>query len=160
MGKSLSPKISSAALRALWAGSAVTALITVLALVDPLSTHLLGTHVAAGYPTYTDAEIDRAVAIYVTILVIVGILGTAGWVTTIRLARAGRRSAVWTGAALCTAGALIAVTGLTVTDTSGMVGLAPTFGWLLLAPCAIGVAALVLMRWQPGRATHHPGVTR
>ena len=43
---------------------------------------------------------------------------------------------------------VIALIGLTTPDTSGMIGLAPVFGWLLLIPGLFGAIALVRMR-QP-----------
>ncbi|GAA1106707.1 hypothetical protein ACFQXA_22145 [Nocardiopsis composta] len=134
-------------LRLLWAGLLATALTTLYAVVDPLTTRLLAAQVEAGYPSYTPEEVGTAAGAYVAILAAIGVLGIAGWVVTILLARAGKRAAVWLGVVLCAVGVLVALTGLATPDTSGTIGLAPVFGWLLLAPCAIGAFALAAM-WR------------
>jgi membrane glycosyltransferase len=132
--------------RWLSAGLAATTLITVFALVDPVSTRFIAAQVEAGYPSYTQAQIDDAVALYVGILVSVGTAGIIGWITALLLVWARKRAAFWTGTVLGAIGVLIAATALATRDTSGTIGLAPVFGWLLLIPCAIGAAALVTMR--------------
>ena len=134
----------------LWSGLIATALIAVWALVDPLTGKLLARQVQEGYPSYSAAEASGEATIYMLILVTVGVLGVLGWITTLLLIRKGKRAAaVWTGSALCIVGILLAVTGLTMTDESGVVGLAPAFGWALLVPCVLGVLAIIAM-WRKG----------
>ncbi|MFT4225485.1 hypothetical protein [Micropruina sp.] len=84
------------------------------------------------------------------ILATVGVIGLIGWFVTIRLARRGRGAARWLDAVVSAFILVIALIGLTTPDTSGMIGLAPVFGWLLLIPGLFGAIALVRMR----RRTH------
>ncbi|WP_157162784.1 hypothetical protein [Actinoalloteichus spitiensis] len=131
---------------ALWAGLAVTAAVTAWALIDPSTTRLLAGQIEIGYPSYPSDQIDSAAGAYVAILVSVGVLGMAGWGATLLLVHTGRRwAAAWVGGVLCAAGILVALTGLVTPDTSGVTGLAPVFGWALLAPCVVGVLAVAAM---------------
>ncbi|MFD5214333.1 hypothetical protein [Microbacterium sp. NPDC058345] len=144
MSKSLSePKTAR---RLLTAGAVATASITLFALIDPVSTRLIAAQVQAGYPGYSSAEIDRAAVMYVGILVIVGVLGALGWGATILLSGRHRRLAFWLGLSLGAIGLLVAGAALATTDTSGTIGLAPVFGWLLLVPCGLGLTALIALR--------------
>lgn len=130
----------------LWVGLFVTAVVAACALIDPSTTRFLAHQVEAGYPSYPSDRVDAAVRTYVVILVTIGVLGLVGWVATLLLVRTGRRRiAAWIGAFLCAAGILIALIGLVTPDTSGAIGLAPVFGWSLLAPCVLGAIAVVAM---------------
>ncbi|MCP2265705.1 hypothetical protein ACFQHV_04070 [Promicromonospora thailandica] len=136
-----------AALGALVAGLVLTVLATVYPYVDRATTGLLARHVAASYPAYGGAEVDAAVTAYLAILTTVGVLGVATWLVVAGAARAGKRWAPW-AAALALAGAVCwSVAALTVTDTSGDVGLAPALGWLQALPCVAGAVTVVLL-WR------------
>ncbi|WP_109211790.1 MULTISPECIES: hypothetical protein [Microbacterium] len=127
----------------LYLGAALTLVAAALPLV-PHFRALLRDHVSAGYPGYTQPDVDTAVTTYVGILVVVGGLGLLGWGAALWAAHAGARATRWLMAGLLVAGALLAIAALTIRDTSGDVGLAPLFGWLLVAPCVAGAAAFVL----------------
>ncbi|GMA23631.1 hypothetical protein GCM10025864_13900 [Luteimicrobium album] len=131
----------------LWPGLALTVVATVVPFVDAGTTHVLADHVRAGYPAYSAHEIDAAVTAYLAILATAGVLGTAGWLVTIRGARRERRWVPWLATALLVLGAGLALTGLTVTDTSGDVGLAPAVAWFQVLPCLAGLGAVVLL-WR------------
>jgi hypothetical protein len=128
----------------LWAGLAATALVTAAAWVG---SDVLGDHVAASYPAYDAAEVDAAVTAYLAVLTTVGALGAVTWAVVARAARAGRAWAPWAGTAALVLALGVALAGLTVRDTSGDVGLAPALGWAQLAPCAVGLVAVVLL-WR------------
>ncbi|NGP04814.1 hypothetical protein G6038_04800 [Rhodococcus sp. 14C212] len=81
------------------------------------------------------------------ILSVVGGLGLISWLVTIRAVRADRGWIRWAAPVVFVAAAGITLAGLTVTDTSGEVGLAPLLGWLLVLPCLAGVVAVVGL-WQ------------
>lgn len=139
-------RMGSSAVPLLWVALGVCAVTTVLALIDPWTTGLLAGQVASGYPHYGSAQIGAAVSAYVVILATVGVIGLIGWFVTIRLARRGRGAARWMDAVVSAFILVIALIGLTTPDTSGMIGLAPVFGWLLLIPGLFGAIALVRMR--------------
>lgn len=125
------------------------AALTLSAAVLPMTGYfreLLGEHVRVGYPALDSAEVDSAVTAYVAILVAIGVAGLIGWGIALRAVRTGFRGTRWLMAALLATGALIAVSALTIRDTSGDVGLAPFFGWLLLVPCLPGLVALASWR--------------
>jgi len=131
----------------LWLGFALTVVATVVPFVDAATTRELADHVRAGYPAYTAREVDAAVAAYLAILATVGALGIVGWLVTIRGAHRGRRWTAAVATGLLVVGAGLALTGLTVTDTSGDVGLAPAVAWFQVLPCLPGVAAVVML-WR------------
>lgn len=136
-----------AALTLIYAGTALTVITTLVPLVDRA---VLADHVQAGYPRYGAAEIDDAVTAYVVILSVVGALGLLGWLGTVWAVRAGRDWGRWMATAVAAGAVCVAVAALTVRDTSGDLGLAPLVGWLLVLPCAPGLAAVLLL-WRRAR---------
>ncbi|PRX58917.1 hypothetical protein B0I32_12121 [Nonomuraea fuscirosea] len=132
------------ALATLYAGAALTVLATLFVFVDRAG---LADHIRAGYPAYQPAEIDGAVMAYTLILAVIGALGLLGWLGSAWLVRLGKGSARWVASGLLLIAACVALTGLTVQDTSGDVGLAPLLGWLQVLPCLAGLAAVVLL-WR------------
>ena len=137
------------ALAALWVGMALTVAVTVYSFFDATATNVLADHISASYPAYTADEIDAAVWAYLAILTVIGALGVMGWAGTLLLARRGRSGAGWLASGLLVIGFLAAISGLSITDTSGDVGLAPLLGWLQLLPCVAGLAAVVLLWRRP-----------
>src|SRR5690606_24078631 len=81
------------------------------------------------------------------ILLVVGLLGVGGWLVTLWGARRRARWTTWVAVALLLGALVVAVTGLTLQDTSGDVGLAPLQGWLQLAPCVVGALAVASL-WR------------
>jgi len=84
------------------------------------------------------------------ILAVIGGLGVVGWFGTMGVARVSRRAAGALASVLLVIAIGLALTGLTVTDTSGDVGLSPLLASLQLLPCVAGLAAVVLF-WRKGR---------
>ncbi|MFI6452528.1 hypothetical protein ACIBF6_13305 [Streptosporangium amethystogenes] len=131
--------------RGLFAAMWIGFVLTVIAAVYPFVGHTLADHIQAGYPSYNAGEIDTAVTAYLAILSIVGGLGLIGWLGTLWAAKAGKRSTRWAATGFFAVALCIALAGLTVTDTSGDVGLAPAIGWLQMLPCLPGLLAVVML---------------
>jgi hypothetical protein len=136
-----------ATLSTLWVGLGLTAAATVYPFVDRVTTQHLARHVGASYPAYDAEQVGAAVSAYLAILTVVGVLGAATWLGVLWAARTERSWAPWVATAALAAAVCWAAAALTVTDTSGDVGLAPALGWAQAAPCAVGVAAVVLL-WK------------
>lgn len=136
---------------ALYTGLALTLVATVIPHVDRATgNNLLARHLRAGYPSYTQAHIDNGVMTYLIYLSVVGALGVIGWLSVIWAVRAGRRWARLGATLLFTVGFAIALTDLTIRDTSGDTGLPPLFGWAGMLPSLAGVVAVaVLWRSRP-----------
>ncbi|WP_405087598.1 hypothetical protein [Microbispora sp. NBC_01389] len=131
--------------RGLFAAMWIGLVLTVIAAAYPFVDHTLADHVQAGYPSYSVGEIDTAVTAYLAILSIVGGMGLIGWLGTLWAAKAGKRSTRWVATGVFAVALCIALAGLTVTDTSGDVGLAPAIGWLQMLPCLPGLLAVVML---------------
>jgi hypothetical protein len=134
-------------LAAMYAGLALSIVATVVPYVDRATADTLAEHIRDGYPTYGPARIDTAVRTYLVYLSVVGALGVAGWLVSIR----GVRRAAWWGrpfaTALFTVGTSVALTDLLIKDTSGATGLSPLLGWVGLLPCLPGLLAVALL-WR------------
>ena len=137
-----------AVVRLMWVGAALTVVAAALPFLDQAAT-VLADHVRAGYPAYGRGEIDAAVTAYQAILAAAGVLGLIGWVGTAWSVRAGKGWARVLASAVFVVAVCVALTGLTVKDTSGDVGLAPQLGWLQLLPCLPGLAAVGLLWTKP-----------
>jgi hypothetical protein len=135
------------AVRAMYAGLALTVVATIVPFVDRATTHLLADHIRAGYPAYPQGRIDTAVSTWLGILAVVGALGVAGWIWSIRAVAAGKRWARWTATALLALGTTVALTALLIRDTSGDTGLPALIGALGILPCGAGAVA-VTMLWR------------
>lgn len=132
----------SHARRWLWTGLALTVLVTLASFVG---SSVIADHVQAGYPAYSQAEVDSATTAYLVILSVVAAVGALGWLGTLWATRSGGRWVPWLASLLFLGALAVALVGLTTPDTSGDVGLAPLLGWLQLLPCVAGgfaVAAL------------------
>ncbi|WP_237536899.1 hypothetical protein [Streptomyces sp. SID5785] len=138
-------------LAALCAGLVLTVLAALAPYVDRATTHLLADHTRAGYPTYTQTEIDSAVQTYLVVLTAVGVLGAFAWLATGWAVRAGRRGARPAATLLFGLGVTVGLAGLLTRDTSGMTGLPPALGWAGMAPCVAGLVAVVLLWRRPRR---------
>jgi len=125
------------------AGMALTVIVMLVPFIDRATTTILADHIRDGYPVYEKAEIDNAVTAYLVIMATIGVLGLAGWLGTLWAVQRGKRWARWIAVSMLVIAVCIAMTGLTVRDTSGDVGLAPLFGWLLVLPCLPGLVVAV-----------------
>lgn len=137
-------------LATMWTGLALTVAAAVYPFVDRATSHRLADHIRAGYPSYSDHRIDNAVTAYLVILAAVGALGIVGWLAVIWAESAGKSWTRWMAVGIFTVALCLVVTGLTVTDTSGDVGLAPAIGWTQVLPCVPGLLAIMLL-WKPRR---------
>ena len=132
----------------MWSGLALTIAATVYPLIDRATTHVLADHIRASYPAYGTGRVDTAVTAYLAILSTVGVLGVLGWLGTMWAIRGRKIWARWIAAGAWLTAACLALTALTVKDTSGDVGLAPLLAWLQVLPCAPGLVAVTLL-WRP-----------
>ncbi|QFG27217.1 hypothetical protein F7P10_21960 [Actinomadura sp. WMMB 499] len=134
----------------MWGGLVLTIVAAVYPLIDRATTHVLADHIRASYPAYGEGEVDTAVTAYLVILSVVGMLGVLGWLGTMWAVRARKSWARWAAPVAWLVAASVALTGLTVRDTSGDVGLALPLAWLQVLPCAVGLVAVALL-WKPRR---------
>ncbi|HEX2132984.1 MAG TPA: hypothetical protein VHH15_15655 [Actinophytocola sp.] len=134
---------------AMYAGLGLT---VVAAVVPYAATQLLADHVRAGYPTYTQTQVDSAVSTYLVLLSVVGALGVLAWLGTTWGVRAGRRWARPAATAMFVLGTGVGLTGLLTRDTSGDTGLPPTLGWAGMVPCLAGLLVVSLL-WRRRRPT-------
>ena len=132
----------STAIRALVAGLALTLLALLAPVVDTLTTGLLTAHLDDVYAG-TGVAPPSASAL-VTYLVVVGLLGIAGWLATLRLVRRDRRGARPLAITLLLAGTVLAATNLAVTEYDRTV-LPPWLGLLGLLPSVAGLVAVVAL---------------
>ncbi len=129
------------------AAMGVGLVLTLVATIVPFTTSALRDHIRAGYPDYTDARVDTAVSTWLIILTIIGVLGVAGWLWSIRIVTTRKRWARWAATGMFVLGTGVAVTNLLVRDTSGDTGLAPMLGWVGMLPCLAGLVAVALL-WR------------
>ncbi|MCP2256617.1 hypothetical protein LX15_000300 [Streptoalloteichus tenebrarius] len=134
----------------MYVGLALTVLATVAAYVDRGTTHLLADHIRAGYPTYSQAQVDSAVTTYLVVSSAIGALGVLGWLTAAWAVKAGKRWARPISTVLLVLGASAGLAGLLTKDTSGATGLPPELGWAGMVPCLAGVLAVTLL-WRRRR---------
>ncbi len=127
----------------LWVGLTLTVLAMVAPYVDRAEGQVLASHILDGYPHYSAAQVDSAVTTYLVILTSVGVVGVVGWLWTLRAVDGGRPWTPWLAAALFVGAVTVALSGLTVKDTSGDVGLAPLLAWIEVLPCVAGGVAVV-----------------
>jgi hypothetical protein len=145
------------AVRAMYAGLALTVLATTAPYVDRVTSNVLAAHLRAGYPAFPEARIDSAVTTWLVVLSVVGAAGVAGWVWTIHAVSSGKRWARWVAAALLVLGTSVRLDLLLLRDTSGDTGLPALLGGLGILPCLAGAAA-VTMLWR-GFARALPGAS-
>lgn len=134
-----------AATAALGTGLVLTVLAAIAPLVDRATTHRIADHIRAGYPTYTDAQVDSAVTAYVVLLGVIGALGVVAWLGTGWAIRRNKRWARPAATVLFLLGTSLALMALLAEDTSGEVGLAPSLGWVGMAPSLAGLITVVLL---------------
>ncbi len=128
----------------LWSGLILTGIATVFPF---LNRGVMADHIRSGYPSYTNGEINHAVNLYLIILASAGAVGIVSWLATIWAVRSGKDWIRWVAPVLLLGAIAYALTGLTVRDTSGDVGLAPMIAWLQMLPSVVGGAAIVLL-WK------------
>ncbi|GAA1508806.1 hypothetical protein [Kribbella lupini] len=136
--------------KALVAGLVLTALATAAPLVDLATVDNIGDHVRSAYPQWSAADVNKdrtAIAVY---LVAVGVLGLAGWLTTLAGVNRGKRWARWVGTTLFAVGATVALIDMSI-GGEAYTTIVPLFhGALGLLPAVAGVfAVLALWRTRP-----------
>ena len=79
------------AIGAMFAGLGLTLAAIGVMYVDHATVNVLADHhIRAGYPSYTNARINSAVAIYLVYLFVIGFLGIVCWLGTIWAVKAGK----------------------------------------------------------------------
>jgi hypothetical protein len=133
------------ALRAMYVGLVATIVATIVPYVDHATSNLLADHIRDGYPAYTQAQIDSAATTWLVVLSVLGALGVLSWLWTIWAVKTSKKWSRWAASGMFTLGTSVATTALLVKDTSGDAGLAPLLGWIGLAPCLAGLAAVTIL---------------
>jgi hypothetical protein len=136
---------------AMFGGLGLTVVALIVPYLDHATANILASHIRDGYPTYTQARIDSDATIYLVYLSVVGALGIACWLWTIRAVTAGKRWARAASTAAFTVGTAVALVDLLIKDTSGSTGLPPMLGWAGMLPCLAGLLAVTLL-WRRPRA--------
>ncbi|MDA8368280.1 MAG: hypothetical protein M0026_00215 [Nocardiopsaceae bacterium] len=121
--------------------------LTVVAMVVPFTANVLADHIWAGYPDYTQAQVDSAVTTWLVLLSVVGALGISCWLWTIWAVTAGKWWARLAATAMFALGTGTALTALLVKDTSGDTGLPLLLGGVGMLPCLAGLIAVTLL-WR------------
>jgi hypothetical protein len=142
MSRHAQPPRERPAIRAIYAGVALTVAATI---VPHLDANGLADHIRAGYPAYTQSRIDRAVTTYLVYLTVLGGVGVIAWLSTLRSVKAGMRRARALATTLWAVATAIALFDLLVRDTSGDTALPPLVGWLGLLPSLAGLLAVTLL---------------
>lgn len=137
------------AVRAMFVGLVLTVGATIAPFVDRATSNMLAAHIENGYPSYSQARIETAVDAWLVILAVVGALGVAGWLWTIRAVRTGKRWARPVATTMFLLGASVALTALLVKDTSGDTALPPLLGWLGMLPLGAGIACVAALWRRP-----------
>lgn len=105
-----SPMITSrSVIAAMYAGLALTLVATIVPYVDRATVNTLADHIRAGIP-YTEGRIDTAATTYLVYLSVIGALGMAGRLWTIRAVQTGRRWARGVATAMFGIGTAVALT--------------------------------------------------
>lgn len=133
------------ALVALSAGLALTVLAMAVPYIDRVTGNGLAGHIRAGYPAYSQGQIDAAATTYLIYLSVVGALGVACWAMAIWAVKAGKRWAPVLATAMLALGAAVGLFNLLVRDTSGDTGLPPMLGLVGLLPCLAGLVGVTLL---------------
>ncbi len=141
------PPATRAPIGALVAGLVLTLVALAAPIVDQLTLHTIEAHLQSVYAG--SGASPPAPTLISTYLVVVGLLGVAGWLVTIRAARRGRRWTRPVATALLLVGTAVAVLDLTISEYGAPI-LPPWLGVLGLLPCVPGLVAVVLLH----RRTH------
>ena len=135
------------AIHAMQVGLALTVAATIVPFIDRGTSDVLGDHVRAMYPDYTDSHVSSAATAYIVYLSIVGVLGVAAWLWTIH---ATRKRAGW---AWIDATAMLVLGGGIALDQPVHPGadreraLPLLYGLVGLVPVLPGLAAVALL-WK------------
>lgn len=135
------------ALRAMYVGLGLTVFATLAPVVDRATGNLLGAHIRAGYPTYTQGRIDAAATTWLTYLSVLGVLGVIAWLVTIWAVRTDKRGARTVTTLMLALGMSVALFNLLVRDTSGDTGLPLLLGSVGMLPSLAGLLAVTLL-WR------------
>ena len=143
-----------AAVTALYFGAALTLATTVAPYIDLHAGQVLADHIRDGYPNYSQSRVDTAVAKWLAILTVAGVLGLGSWLWTIWAVTTRKRWTREAATAIFVVGTSVALTAWLTKDTSGEVGLAPLLGWIGVLPSGAGAFAIAMLwRTQPARTT-------
>lgn len=135
------------ALAALSAGLVLSILSTAAPYVDHAGANVLADHIRAGYPSYTESQVDHATSVWIAILTVIGVLGCLGWLAAMWILKARKSWAPWAVVGLFLIGTGLAMAAAWTKDTSADSGLAPQLGLVGLAPSLAGLLAVALI-WR------------
>ena len=135
------------AVPAMYVGLALTVATTIAPYVDRATTGVLASHIAAGWPAYSQARLDSAVTIWLVVFSVVGALGVAGWIGTIWAVESGKGWARWTATTLFALGISIALTLVLITEPTGQQGLPLVLAWIGVLPSLAGAVAVAKL-WR------------
>ena len=137
----------------MYVGLALTVVATVVPFIDR---DVLADHIRAGYPGYSDARVNSSTTAYLTYLTVVGVLGVAAWLWTIRITRKWGRGAPIVTPAMFLLGSGVALTNLFINESSGDRALPTSLGLVGMVPVVPGLAAVALV-WNARATVTHDG---
>ncbi len=135
----------------MYVGLALTVVATVVPFIDR---DVLADHIRAGYPGYSDGRVDSATTAYLIYLTVIGALGVAGWLATIRITKRWVRGAPIVATVMFLLGSGVALTNLFVNETTGERALPVSIGLVGLVPLVSGLAAVALL-WKASASVPH-----
>lgn len=138
---------------AMYVGLALTVVATVVPFIDR---DVLADHIRAGYPGYRDERVNSATTAYLIYLTVVGALGVAGWLSTIRITKRWGRGAPIVTTVMFLLGSGVALTNLFVNESSGERALPASLGVVGVVPAVAGLVAVALV-WKASASVTHGG---
>ncbi|MCF6473291.1 hypothetical protein FAF44_33635 [Nonomuraea sp. MG754425] len=130
----------------LYAGLALSVLVTLVPLLDLVTADSLTGHVRAAYPDWPPELVAADHDAIVSYLTVAGVLGVAGWLWTIRAAAGGRRVRAL-ATTLFSLGACVALVNLTLSGGAYDRVVPVLYGTLWLLPVVAG-AVVVARAWR------------
>ncbi|TCC50920.1 hypothetical protein E0H75_12250 [Kribbella capetownensis] len=128
---------------ALYAGLLLTVLATLAPLIDLATADSIGDHVRAAYPSWSADDVAKDRAAITIYLVAVGVVGLAGWLTSIVGVARNKRWARWVSTTLLLLGATIQLTDLSVGGEAYSTIVPPLHGVIGVLPSLAGLVAVV-----------------
>ncbi|GAB3829276.1 hypothetical protein [Kribbella italica] len=135
--------------KALLAGLVLTVLATAAPLVNLMTVDSIGDHVRSAYPDWSAADVSKDRTAITAYLVVVGVLGLVGWLTTLAGVSRGKRWTRWVGTTLFAVGATVALIDVSVGGEAYKTIVPPFHGTLGLLPALAGLVAVVALWRRP-----------
>ena len=129
--------------QALYVGLLLTLLATLAPLIDLVTADSIGDHVRAAYPNWSADDVAKDRAAITIYLVAVGVVGLAGWLTSIVGVARNKRWARWVSTTLFLLGVTIQLTDLSVGGEAYSTIVPPLHGVIGVLPSLAGLVAVV-----------------